>query len=121
MQVFFKHPVRTCAYEEAEVCIEQMRDREEIIRAQMKKYKADGYPMNNGLAAATVVFRRHLNSDCIKFSNTWWEEIRNHSRRDQLSLNYSFWKNKLTYFEICEGLWSNSMFKINSHKKNIYV
>lgn len=83
----FKHPDRNCVYQEANACLQQKLDDPNIIRKQIQKYTKEGYPSNAGLAECTVILRRH--TDTIKrFNEAWWDEIRNGSRRDQISFNY---------------------------------
>ena len=40
--------------------------------------------------------REHHNKDCIRVMETWWDEVLNNSRRDQLSFMYAVWKNGFT-------------------------
>lgn len=83
----FNHPDRNCIYDECVACERLKKDNPTIMRKQMDKYRALGYPLNNGLVETTCVMRRH--TDKIKeFNEAWWEEVDNHSVRDQLSFNY---------------------------------
>ena len=83
----FKHPERQCIYEEADACIGLSKDDPEIIRHQMACYKDEGYPPNNGLAECAILLRRHTEK-VRQFNEAWYLEIKNNSRRDQLSFNY---------------------------------
>ena len=51
--------------------------------------------------------------------NTWWEEIKNGSHRDQLSCSYAIWKNqdiKIKYLD--KNIFDCKWFKWNcAHKK----
>jgi len=85
------HGERNCIYKEAELCIERKFDYVELIRKQIQKYKAEGYPENNGLHEGTVILRRHT-EDIKRFDEAVWAEICSGSTRDQLSLNYIAWK-----------------------------
>lgn len=67
-------------------------DRSVIIK-QMKKYAEAGFPRNYGSANNGVIAREHNNPDCIRIMDTWWNEIRNECRRDELSFFYALWKN----------------------------
>lgn len=91
------HEVRDCIYEEAEVCIKKEKDSPEIINEQMAKYEEEGYPQHNGLIASGILFRDHHDPEVIKLMEMWFDEIRNYSRRDQLSFNYVCWKNNFQY------------------------
>jgi len=95
---------RDCVYDEGRV-VEKIVDGKhgefEAIMYQMIRYKEEGYPNHNGLAATTYVIRRH-NKAVAAFNNLWWAEISKGSERDQLSFNYAIWKLgniKLKYFE----------------------
>ena len=93
------HPERTCIYEEAKKCIEIKKDKEEIITEQMNKYRQEGFPENFGLNNCGILFRHHT-LEVKKFCELWWNEIENHSKRDQLSFNYVVWKTGLKFFTI---------------------
>lgn len=89
--VVSRHYQRNCIYEEATVCIAYQRDRKDIIEPQMNRYRAEGYPVGNGLVEVGALLRR--NSESVKlFNEAWWHEITNGSRHDQLSFNYVAWK-----------------------------
>lgn len=88
------HPERNCIYEEMKACIKLKKDTEQNIAPQRKRYTEEGFPKNYGLVQSNIVIRRHNNPDCIKLMETWWEEVKNGSHRDQLSFDYARWKNK---------------------------
>lgn len=98
--VVFKHPTRDCLYAEAQVCQDKNLDDPAVIQQQVDRYKAAGYPENNGLVEATIILRRH-NESVKKFNELWWQEIQNGSRRDQISFNYVAKQTgiKLGYFD----------------------
>lgn len=85
--VVFKHRRRQCIYAEAKECIAQKKDAPAVIRRQMKMYRADGYPEDNGLIEGCVILRRHSRK-IIRFNEMWYDIITRYSRRDQLSFNY---------------------------------
>ena len=92
-----KHPSRDNIYDEAEACINLNKDDPNIIRNQMNRYKKEGYQANNGLAVTNILFRKHNEEQLIKVMEDWWSEIRDYSRRDQLSFGYACWKNDFKY------------------------
>ena len=47
---------------------------------------------------------------------TWWEEVLNGSKRDQLSFNYSCWKNDFVYDTSDLFSCENEYVKVYSHK-----
>lgn len=89
------HKRRSCLYDEGEFCIKKKKDSKEIISKQLEAYKAEGYPVHNGLHASGLLMRRH--TDKVKeFSKLWWEHIEKYSHRDQISLPYVAWKHGVT-------------------------
>jgi hypothetical protein len=86
------------------------KDDPKIIEKQMKRYEALGYPKDNGLITGMIIMRRHNSEDCIQTMNTWWEEICCQSKRDQLSFNFSAWKNKLNFNYISGDSRDNPYF-----------
>lgn len=97
----FKHPAGyDCAYKEAEVCIETGRGDPDTIRKQIDRYKKEGFPEKYGLTENTVLLRRHT-PELNNLMDMWWDEIKNGSYRDQLSLQYVIWKSgfdRIAYF-----------------------
>jgi hypothetical protein len=85
----FRHWDRDCIYDEARVCIRSRLDNADTIRQQMDKYQREGFPKHAGLAAASVLMRRHTPEVC-RMNERWWAEICTHSIRDQLSLPVCF-------------------------------
>jgi len=90
------HPNRNCIYQEAVRCLEVKKDTPQNILPQIDKYRHENYPANNGMVTASVLIRDHSDPN-IAFSNLWWDEVRQHSSRDQLSFNYAAWKLDLQY------------------------
>jgi hypothetical protein len=114
------HPKRNCIYEEASVCIKLAKDRNDFINAQMEKYRNDNYPAAAGLVSNGIIFRRHSPA-VYNFNRYWWNEILNHSRRDQLSFNYVAWKLGIVYFTIPGHVKNNDVegFQFHKHKKKV--
>ena len=110
------HPDRDCVYDEADACIEQKKDSPEVILNQINRYKAENYPKKWGMIASGILFRKHNDPQVIKVMNTWWEELKYQSRRDQLSFNYACWKNNFKY-DVCDlCYWGNEFFEYFQHK-----
>lgn len=98
--VGFKHPFRNCIYSEGKACIKHNKDKKEIINEQLSDYRKEGYPVNAGLIESNVLIRMHNSPSVIKLMEFWWQEVRNKSRRDQLSFNYSVWKTESHFVQI---------------------
>ena len=68
------------------------------------------------------VLRRHNAADCIKTMETWWQEIKYKSKRDQLSFNYSMWKTGMKFKYFIGDSRSNKHFlNTGKHKKKAKV
>lgn len=107
---------RTCIYSEADACIRLGKDDPEVIKKQMETYRSDGYPEYNGLVETGVLLRRHNNPEIISLMELWWDQIQQHSRRDQLSFNYVMWKKNYEYEVIEDYIRDNFCFLWAPHK-----
>jgi hypothetical protein len=111
----FKHYKRDCIYDEAKICKKMNLDNPEIINKQMTRYKNEGYPVKNGLNEGTIILRRHTKK-ITEFNNLWWSEICSGSKRDQLSLNYCFWKLKIKPAIFPLTVYKSSLFNFQAHR-----
>lgn len=116
----YKHNVRNCIYKEAEVVKNDRLDYPNIVNEQMDKYNLAGFPSNYGLFDSGFIIRKN-NNDITRFNETWWNEIKNQSGRDQLSQVYSSWKTNVKINPILTGgdIYSNKYLnpKIKHPKK----
>jgi hypothetical protein len=80
----FKHRIRDCIYDEADVCAKLELDDPRLIREQRETYRQRGFPRNAGLGEASVILRRHT-KEIRNFNNAWWAEYCRFSVRDQIS------------------------------------
>jgi len=110
----FRHHSRNDVYEEARECIRQNLDSSEILERQVARYRAAGYPEHAGLAACTVIFRRHTVA-VARAMEAWWQEIEAYSIRDQISFNYILWVQKLPCFIIEENVYRTGLFSYVPH------
>jgi hypothetical protein len=99
----FKHPDRTCLYNEAEACIRQGKDLPDVINEQMTRYASEGFPEKLGMGECNVLLRRHNAAPVQQTMETWWNEIKSGSKRDQLSHAYSIWKNEMEIAYFFDG------------------
>lgn len=112
---------RDCLYEELEYLLRigkdgKYKDDPELMKKQVERYRNESYPEHNGLAVTMVIVRRHNEKDVIQTMEDWWEEIKNGSRRDQLSFNYVAWKNNLNFTYIKGDSRKNKWFLHQQHK-----
>jgi hypothetical protein len=112
----FKHPRRSCIYEEGKVCIEMRKEDPDTITRQLEAYRSEGFPERFGLTENNVLIRQHNNPIIIKLMEDWWREVITKSRRDQLSFPYVAWRNgfwPVTMGE--ESVWGTSrVFELNT-------
>ena len=87
-----QHGDRDCAYEEAEECKRLGYDWAGIIDRQMESYRRSGFPERQGLFATQVVIRKSHSKALRNVCRTWADEVLEHSKRIQLSLNYALWR-----------------------------
>lgn len=112
----FPHPERNCLYGEGWDCIKNRVDRKDVILKQMDRYRADGYPSDNGLIVSACMVRHHMEGSVIKVMEDWWEEISGNSIRDQISFPYVCWKNKFIY-DLCDlDPTENEYYELCHHK-----
>lgn len=114
----FPHFKRECAYAEAEACIALEKDNAEIIQRQMEGYRQEGYPENYGMIDSACLVRQHHDEMLQKVMECWWKEVRDKSRRDQLSVGYACWKNGFQY-DICDLFVYENEFICNSREGNM--
>jgi hypothetical protein len=105
----FRHRKRDCIYQEAQACIDAGKDAVALIERQVARYRAEGYPQNNGLSECTVLIRRHTPA-VIRFCEAWYAEILAGSRRDQLSFNYVAHRQNFRYQELPGTIIDNPYF-----------
>ena len=86
----FQHPVRDCLYDEAKACLGVPRAKiyANELRRQVAAYEKAGMPRHWGLRETRCVIRTRQ----PELGEMWWNEIKNRSPRDQVSLPYVCWK-----------------------------
>lgn len=89
-----------CVYESAKTVIGAKKAPKLKVMDQMRVYKEEGYPIHNGMYENGVLIRNHMDSLCVKLMEEWWNQLLLHTMRDQLSLGYVLWKNKIKKDEI---------------------
>ena len=115
---------RDCVYEELDALLEigerrgRHKDDPEVMKAQVERYRKEGYPEHNGMIISMIMFRRHNEQDVIEAMEMWWSEIEKGSRRDQLSYNYAVWKTGLEIIFLPGDSRDNKYFKYVYHKRH---
>ena len=101
--------------EEIEECISSNKDDIEAINKQASKYINEGYDDSIPLVITDIVYREN-NAAVDEVNKRWWSEIKNYSKKDQLSVNYVLWKTD-TKYDLCNlSLVNNRYFKTDSKK-----
>lgn len=109
-----RHPKRDCIYKEAIKIKKEKIDHAKIVDKEMSILRKAHYPENNGLYENNVIFRQHNEKNIKKAMDQWWKMIYHYSKRDQLSLNYIMWKNKISvtpFYEPYENHHENGDFE----------
>ncbi len=89
------HLERDCVYEDIKAAWAYSKVDFVSAYKHYKHLKIEKYPAHNGMYENNVILRKHHNNIIIRVSEDWWNEFCNYSKRDQFSLGYVYWKNKL--------------------------
>lgn len=110
----YKHPDRQCIYDEAAACIRLKKEKINVIVRQLLGYFFRGLPADIGLNETSLLVRRKafFDGDMCKL---WWKEVRDHSKRDQLSFNYVLYRTGQRCDIIPGNNLSNAYLKRNKH------
>lgn len=112
------HPERNNIYKEALACVELDKDNPKVILKQLDSYFSEGFNIfESGLFACGVIYRVHR-EEIKRLSNDWYEETKNFSHRDQLSLPYILSKHpKIVISTAPFNILKNEFIKIK-HNEN---
>lgn len=112
-----RHPHRSSLLQESMAVTQLGKDTDQTVKAQMQKYKDEGFEQTTPLVATGILYRKN-NERTRLFSEAWWEEVKNHSHRDQLSFNYALQKTGARFLVSSMNIYdkSNHFFFLNKHK-----
>lgn len=96
---FYKHEHRNTVQEEVREICKLRRDEPALVMKQYKEYREEGFPDNIPLIVASVQIRKTRSKPLQDMLDCWWEEVKNKSYRDQISLPYSIWKTNFTRYK----------------------
>jgi hypothetical protein len=89
--LLFKHPDRTCTYQEMQAVAQWQLDDTHNIQNQYNHYKGVGMPDNFGLFELSTFIRK--NTPVVnQLDLMWFEQICRFSSRDQISFPFLLWK-----------------------------
>ncbi len=120
----FDHYKRHCLYEEGEECIKRKMDNAGVIERQLERYNDEGLPKGLGLPETNILICRPNDSLVQKIYTTWWMEVDNNSKRDQISVMYALWKNNASYTPLVDSVskmarYDKENFHIFEHKNKV--
>lgn len=112
----FRNPTKDCAYPDLEAAASGDGTGDPAVaRAQMERYRAEGFPSHAGYAATGILLRRRTRL-VEEFGRLWLSEIDRGSVRDQYSFTYVAWKLGacVRYLEWPPEAWG---FEMRSHAR----
>ena len=113
----FKHPDRNCLYDEAAFCAKMGKDAAIVLQKQTAHYIKEGMPRRWGLPETRCVIRRNT-EQMAQLGDTWWNEMQEHSVRDQVSLPYVCWKLGVKWREIPGRCWAGNKSDVFHYEKH---
>jgi hypothetical protein len=87
----FNHPDRDCLYKEANFCAQSGKGNPVRLSKQTAVYRKAGMPENWGMPETKCVIRRNT-PQVTELNELWWQQLKQYSVRDQVSLPYCCWK-----------------------------
>jgi len=114
------HPLRNCIFDEAIECAKRSKDDDGVMDQQMKRYQAASYPALNGLFETSVMASKMGDPSIKALMNSWWAEIEQGSRRDQLSLPFIVHQHKVKVGQLAPKgvcMRSDPRFNYYRHQK----
>jgi GT2 family glycosyltransferase/tetratricopeptide (TPR) repeat protein len=115
------HPERYTLEEELEACIRFNKQEDRPTMAhQIETYRRDGLAEEELIESNFMIFDL-TSSQVSPFLDFWWTQIENHSKRDQLSLNYALYKYGMTPHTLTskpDSIRNHPDFALTPHKAN---
>jgi len=111
----FRHPRRSCIYDEMASCIVSGKGDPIKLITQCRDYALNKMPVKFGLSDNKIILRDHKSPIVSKLMHEWWENVTNYSGRDQTCLSYVLYKNGLEYSFFEENIIDNPYFEIWPH------
>ena len=106
-----------CLYTEGFVCVANNIDDGDVILKQLTRYNEELFPKKYGLFSTGIIIRR--NTDEVKrFNEMWWDEVKNGSKRDQVSQMYVSWKTGIQIKPIEGTVYRNDL--VQGQSKHIH-
>ncbi len=116
------HPLRKSIYEEFGACVKAKKENYKIMKRQIDFYKRDGYVDNKLAECNFLAFNlRDKKKEVELAMETWWDQIRKFSRRDQLSFPYSLSKHGLGWYPLTkppDSIRNHPAFILAAHEND---
>ena len=112
----FRHPAGRTLEEEVASCLAQGKlDKSQAIKAaqQLASYGEEGFDCRALISANYLLVRDHRHPDLPAAMDLWWQQLLNHTPRDQLSLGYILWKTGLPFTFLDEERVSPPVSKLD--------
>ena len=113
-----RHHLRDCVYDELDAIEKSKKDSKSNVMKHKNFLLEADMPKNYGLLQCSVIVREHNHSQCIKIMDEWWEEFKNYSKRDQVSLPHILFKNNIPVNKVGvlgNNIYKNASFRIYNH------
>lgn len=104
-----KHYMRDCVYQEFAQVLRLNKDRSAYVYNQYERYKKQGYPVHNGMAETSILYRNFNDLNVQTHASYWMEEIINYSYRDQLSFNWAAWTTHTPITYLTEDIYKRDV------------
>lgn len=92
--VALRHPDRDRIEDEAQAIAQLGKAPLAQVEAQVNRYRGKGWTDQKAITSTGLCLRRHSKT-VIDHGNLWWDEIREHGWRDQMSVDYCAWETGL--------------------------
>ena len=112
------HHARTNVKDEADACLIENKETADTLKDTIEFLEREGFPDNVGLFESPVFIREPHDKIMNQTCKTWFDIIQNKSKRDQLSLPYAIWKNKMPVNVIPIIAWKNPWYTYTIHTSN---
>lgn len=115
-----KHFKNVCIYSEYDNVMSANLDVKEKILAELDIIKKDNMPRNYGFCENNILYRKHNEKTIKHIDEQWWKMVYKYAKRDQLSLAYLLWKNKISIESITfeNARLSVDNFCVFGHRKD---
>lgn len=112
--LYVRHPSRNTVTAECERVILIGKDKKSIVLKQLDSYTSKGFPDNFGLFQ-NGFFIRENNTETNLIYDFWWDEVKKHSYRDQISFPYVLWKLGIQLYNVYLDQDVKKYYQIHPH------